>query len=84
MAVNDVFDELYNASDPKEYIRSSQSRSPRRRLNKSSASYDFDKKIKLRSVFLTSDRISRSTFLYNFSVVLLMIKFSEGRLLLDR
>ena len=84
MAVNELFDELYNTSDPKEYSSSSKSRSPRRRLNKSSASYDFDKKIKSRSVLLTSNRISRSTFLYNLSVVLLMIKFSEGRLLLDR
>ena len=84
MSVNELFDELYNASDPKEYGRTTKSRSPRRRLNKSSASFDFDRKIKSKNVFLSAEMISRSIFLYNVSVTLLMMKYAEGRRLLDR
>ena len=59
MSVNELFDELYNASDPKEYGRTTKSRSPRRRLNKSSASFDSDRKPKSWNHLLTSDKISK-------------------------
>ena len=84
MSVNELFDDLYKASDPKEYVKARKPRSPRRRLNKSSASFDADRKPKSWNVLLTTDKISSSFFLYNISVTLLMMRFSEGRHLLDR
>ena len=85
ISVSGLFKELIDIRDGKGNLNPRRSRSPRRRQSKTlpSANNEVDRKKNSRSFLLSANKLSHSSLMYNINVTLLLIRFAEGRHMLD-
>ena len=65
---------------------SRRSRSPRRRRSKAllSANHDGDRRKNARSFLISTNKLAHASLMHNINITLLLIRFADGRLILDR
>ena len=80
-----LFKELNDIKDGKGNLIPRRSRSPRRRQSKTllSANHEVDRKKNTQSFLLSANKLSHSSLMYNINVTLLLLRFSDGRRMLD-
>ena len=80
-----LFKELNDIKDGKGNLIPRRSRSHRRRQSKTllSANHEVDRKKNTQSFLLSANKLSHSSLMYNINVTLLLLRFSDGRRMLD-